>query len=266
MFRDLLKKKVGGSNTTFIRKIASLKEKGIIEEYKRADGRTKTAYRFTEHATRIFHFAEALKMRKWYSANQKIELFPEFERMTQALTGNNLNVYKMLGIEPQHMFLETSLAASESPRLKDEEVRETLVMCNAFLQNIVTTRLHPEFGESVEGYIIFHYRFEKPKEELQRTLPQSLMSYVTATNPLERHRASSQLVELSIRYPNVLPMVTITALNVARSLKLVAGEESLRKSYEAYKEEPEFEQMNRVHVTVAALDIFRKLYEKFSAK
>ncbi len=266
VFRDVLKKKVGGSNTTFIRKIASLKDKGIIEEYKRRDGRTKTAYRFTAHANRLFHFAEALRLQNWFSASQKIELFPEFERMAQALMGNDFNVYEKLGIEPQHIFLETSLAASESPRMKDDEVRETLAMCNAFLQKIVTTRLHPEFGEGVEGYILFHYRLEKPKEELQRTLPQCLMSYVTATDPLERHKASSQLVELSIRYQNVLPMVTMTALNVAHSLKLISDEKALRESYRSYKDEPEFEQMNRVRVAIAALGIFRKLYEKFGAR
>jgi len=80
IFRTELRQKIGGSNTTFVRKIASLKEKGIIEECKRrdGDGRLKAAYGFTEYASRLFNVERALKMEKWFSASQKIELFPEF--------------------------------------------------------------------------------------------------------------------------------------------------------------------------------------------
>jgi len=166
VFRTELQKMIGGSNTTFVRKISSLKEKGIIEEYKRREeggGRLKTAYRFTEYANLLFNVEKALKMEKWFSASQKIELFPEFQRIARALTGNGFDVYKALGIEPQHMFIETLLATSKPPSVREAELREALTTCSATLQNITTGRLYPVLPDQVEGYIIFHYVLEKPK-------------------------------------------------------------------------------------------------------
>ena len=268
IFRIDLRRRVGGSNTTFIRKIASLKNKGIIEEYKRREhgGRLKTAYKFTEYASRLFNVESALRMEKWFSASQKIELFPEFERITRALMGNGLNVYEMLGIEPQHMFLETLLATSRSPALKEEEIREVLTMCNAFLQNIITGRVHPKPQEQVEGYIIFHYMLEKPKEEIQRLLPQCLMDYVTSSDPLEQHKASSKMMELAIRYPHLVPMLTMAATNVARAMKLDTELQDILRKYKSYKAGEEPIQLTRIQLIISALTIFKKLYESYREK
>ena len=88
IFRVDLRQRIGGSNTTFVRKIASLKERGLIEEYKRRAGegdRLRTAYRLTDYANQLFNVERALGTEKWFSASQKIELFPEFERMARAL-------------------------------------------------------------------------------------------------------------------------------------------------------------------------------------
>ena len=268
IFRIDLRRRVGGSNTTFVRKIASLKNKGIIEEYKRREhsGRLKTAYKLTEYASRLFNVESALRMEKWFSASQKIELFPEFERITRALMGNGLNVYETLGIEPQHMFLETLLATSRSPALKEEEIREVLTMCNAFLQNIITGKIYPKPQEQVEGYIIFHYMFEKPKEEIQRLLPQCLMDYVTSSDPLEQHKASSKMMELAIRYPHLLPMLTMAATNVARAMKLDTELQDMLRKYKSYKAGEEPIQLTRIQLILSALTIFKKLYDSYREK
>lgn len=269
IFRTVLQKKIGGSNTTFVRKISSLKEKGIIEEYKRrgdGGGRLKTAYKFTEYANRLFNVERALKMEKWFSASQKIELFPEFERITRALIGNSLNIYEMLGIEPQHMFIETLLATSSSPDLKEEEIREILTICNAFLQNIVTGRMHPNPQLQVEGYIIFHYLLEKPREEIQRLLPQYLMDYVASSDPLEQHKACSKMVELTIQYPHLLPMLTMAATNVARAMNLDTELQDLLRKYKLYKEGEEPYQLTRIQLMISVLTIFKKLYDSYGKK
>jgi len=268
IFRTELREKIGGSNTTFVRKIASLKEKGIIEEYKRreGDGRLKAAYRLTDYASRLFNVERALKMEKWFSASQKIELFPEFERIARMLMGNGFNVYEMLGIEPQHMFLETLLATSRSPTLREEETREILTMCNAFLQNVITGRLHPKLEEQVEGYIIFHYMLERPKEEIQRLLPQYLMKYITSSDPLEQHRASNNIIELTIQYPRLLSMITMAATNVARAMKLETELEDILRKFKSYKKGEEPLQLTRIELVISALTIFRKLYDSYREK
>jgi len=262
VFRTDLKRKIGGSNTTFIRKIASLKKKGIIDEYKRKDERLKTAYKFTRHAQTIFDIHDMLSMEKWFSASQKIELFPELERIAQLVIGDGLDIYGMLGIQPLHMSLEASLATNTPPTVKEEEVREILSMINAFLQNIVTKRLNPGLDKEMEGYIIFRYRLEKPEEELQRMLPKYLMDYVKAIDPLEQHRAMSSLVEISIRHINLLPMMTVAASNVAHSLKLESELQILLERYKSYKEGEEPMQLTRIQLMVSALQIFKKLYDQ----
>lgn len=268
IFRTELRQKIGGSNTTFARKIASLKEKGIIEEFKRreGDGRLKAAYRLTDYASRLFNVERALGMKKWFSASQKIELFPEFERIARMLMGNGFNVYEMLGIEPQHMFLETLLATSRSPALREEEIREILTMCNAFLQNVVTGRLHPKLEEQVEGYIIFHYMLERPKEEIQRLLPQHLMKYLTSSDPLEQHRASNKIIELTIQHPRLLSMITMTATNAARAMKLEKELEDILRKFKSYKKGEEPLQLTRIELVISALTIFRKLYDSYQEK
>ena len=263
IFRTDLRLKLGGSNTTFIRKIVSLKEKGIIEEFKgRApeNRRLKTAYRLTEYANRLFNVENALKMERWFSASQKIELFPEFEQIAQSIMGGDFNMYKLLGIEPQHIFLETLLATSSPPPLTDEGIREVLTACNAFFQSMVTGRLHPQLQEQIEGYVIFHYRLEKPKEP-QRLLPQYIMNYVTASDPLEQHKESSKIVELAIQYPQLPLSLTMAASNVARSLKLEKELNDLLQKYRAFKEGEEPMQLTRIQLILSALTIFKKLYD-----
>jgi DNA-binding HxlR family transcriptional regulator len=269
IFRTDLQRRVGGSNTTFVRKIASLKNKGMIEEYKRREhgsGRLKTAYKLTEYASRLFNVESALRMERWFSASQKIELFPELERITRALMGNGINVYEMLGIEPQHVLLETLLATSRSPALKEDEIREALTMCNAFLQNIITGRIHPKPQERVEGYIIFHYVLEKPKEEIQRLLPQCLMDYFTSSDPLEQHKASSKIVELTIQYPHLLPMMIMAAANVARAMKLDIELRDLLRKYKSHKRGEEPHQLTRIQLIISALTIFKKLYDSYGKR
>jgi len=265
-FRIDLRKKVGGSNTTFIKKVASLKGKGIIEEYKKSNGRLKAAYRFTEHARRIFDLDKIFSMEKWFSAHQKIELFPELERVAQMMVRDDLSIYKMLGIEPLHISLETSLATDTHPIMTEEEVRETLSMISAFIQNIVTGRLSPILDRKAEGYVIFHYKLEKPKEEVQQLLPQCLMDYVKAKDALEQHNAISRLLELTIQSPDLLPMLTMVASTIARSLKLDDELQILLENYKSYKEEEKPIHWTRIRLAISALDIFKRLYDSYREK
>ncbi len=269
IFRTELQRKIGGSNTTFVRKVSRLKEKGIIEEHKRregGDGRLKTAYRFTEYAKRLFNVETALKMEEWFSASQRIELFPEFQRIAQALTGNGFDVYRSLGIEPQHMFIETLLAASKPPSLSEADLREALTVSNAFLQNIITSRLYPTLPDQVEGYVIFHYVLEKPKEELQRQLPNLILAYVGSSDPLTQHRAMNEIVELTIKYSQLASMMTMAASNIAHLLKLGGEHKDLQKKYKCFKEGEEPIQLSRIELVVSALDIFKKLYDHSKKK
>jgi len=269
IFRTELQRKIGGSNTTFVRKVSRLKEKGIIEEHKRregGDGRLKTAYRFTEYANRLFNVEKALKMEEWFSASQRIELFPEFQRIAQALTGNGFDVYRSLGIEPQHMFIETLLATSEHPSLGEAELRETLTACNAFLQNVVTGRLYPALPEQVEGYVIFHYALEKPKEDLERQLPNLIIAFVGSSDPLTQHRAMNEIVELTIKYHQLASMMTMAASNITHLLKLEGEYKDLQKKYKALKDQEEPIQLTRIELVVSALDIFKKLYDHSKKK
>jgi hypothetical protein len=264
-----LRQRVKGSNTTFLKKISSLKNKGVIEEYKRREregGRLRTAYEFTEYANRLFNIENALRMEKWFSASQKIELFPELERISQALMRSSLNVYEMLGIEPQHMFLETLLATSRPPALKEEEIREALSMCNAFLQNIITGRICPKLQERVEGYIIFHYVLEKPEEEVQKLLPQCLTDYVASSDPLEQHKAISKMVELTIQYPHLLSLITMAAANVARAMKLDTELQDILRKYKSYEEGEEPHQLTRISLIISVLTVFKKLYDSYGEK
>lgn len=263
IFRSDLREKIKGSNTTFVKKISSLKEKGVIEEYKRRErksGRLKTAYRLTVQASWLFNIERVLKIKKWFSASQKIELFPEFAHIAKVLMGEGYNVYGMLGIEPQHIFIETLLATSKFLPLEDEETREVLSACNAFLQNIVTSKLHTEPQEQAEGYIIFHYMTERPREELQRLLPQYLMNYVTSSDPLERHETLNKIMELTIKHPNLASTMTMAAANIARSLKLKKELQDLIQKYKAFEKENKPRKLTRIQMVLSVLGIFKKLH------
>jgi len=176
------------------------------------------------------------------------------------------NIYNMLGIEPLHISLETSLATDKPPTMKEEEIREILSMISAFLQNIVTGRLNPRLDRKVEGYIIFHYQLEKPKEEIQQFLPQCLMDYVKAKDALEQHNAVSRLVELSINYPDLLPMLTMAASTIARSLKLENELQMLLENYKSYKEGEKPIHWTCLRLAISALEIFKKLYDSYREK
>ncbi len=263
VFRTDLRNKIKGSNTTFIKRISSLKEKGIIEEYKRREhesGRLKTAYQLTLHAKWLFKIEKVRKKERWFSACQKIGLLPEFAHIAKVLMGEGYSVYEMLGIEPQQIFMETLLATSKFPPLQDEETREVLSACNAFLQNIVTSKLHTEPQEQNEGYIIFHYITEKQKEELQRQIPQFLMDYVTSPDPSERYEALNRMMELTIKHPDLALTMTMAAANIARSLELKTEHRDLTKKYKAFKKERNPHKLTCRQLVLSVLNIFKKFY------
>jgi len=256
-----LRRKVGGSNTTFAKRISSLKRKIAIEEFKKANGRLRTAYRFTQYYRHLSGLQEVLKMENWFSANQTIELFPEFERIAQTLMGEDSGVFKALGIKPQRMLLETSLAVSERLELTDDQVRDVLSLCNATFQNLVTERLHSKFENEVEGYILFHYKLAKPREEIQKLLPECVANYVTSENPLELHRASGKLVELMIQHKDLPHAITVAAMGAAKAMKLDAELEDLARKYKSHRQGVEPLQLTRMELALAALNIFKKLYQ-----
>ena len=188
VYRTDLRERIGGSNTTFTRKIEGLKQKGMLDEFKTRElggARMKAAYAFTPYASRLFELKEVLGMHKWFSASERVELFPEFDRIARAIRGDDFSVYKLLGIQPQYLSIETVLATSVHPSLTDEQIKELLSMVNAYLQNIVTSRLHFKIQEKAEGYIIFRYRLGQPREELERQLLETLTSYVSSADTLE---------------------------------------------------------------------------------
>lgn len=258
--RQNLRDAIGGSNTTFVRKVMSLKEKGIIEEYKGTEGRTKTWYRFTQHAAHIFNFSDMLTIKKWFSASQKIELFPEFEQIANVLLGKGMNVYDMLGIKPQHMVLETSLASTEFSASDQKRVRDVLSLCNAVFQNIITEKIHPEFSNNVEGYIIFHYNLEKSPEEIQRALPEYLSKYIKAKNSLEQHESITKLGELTIKHHNLISVLTAAAMNIVNQINLKKDAKRLEKQFKIYKEMKTPDHMTRTQMLMICLEIFKKLH------
>ncbi len=259
--RQELRKEIGGSNTTFIKKISILKDKGMIEEYKGTEGRTKTWYRFTQHAKHLFNISDILKTKKWFSANQKIELFPEFENIAKVLLGKGIDVYNMLGITPQHMILETSLASTENSSLDQEKMRDVLSLCNAIFQKIITERIHPNNNEDVEGYVIFHYRMEKSHEEIQNELPKLLSKYVIAKNNLEQYEAITKLGELSIKYKDLIPILTAAAMNIVNQMNLKKDRKELEKNYKEFKEIKKPDHSIRIQMIVICLKIFKKLHK-----
>ncbi len=264
-FRTSLRSKIKGSNTTFMKKIEGLKEKGIIEEFKTREesGRMKTAYSFTQYASRLFELEDIVKMRRWFSASERIELFPEFDKIARALIGDDFSVYDTLGIQPQYLSIETILATSIAPRLSEEQIKELLPMINAHLQNIVTSQLHPETQETTQGYIIFHYRLEQPKAELEKELLTTITTYVSSTDPLEQNKAIGKLTELGIKHPELYRKLTLAGTNMSTSLKFQADLVDLKQKHEAYLRKEEPLQLTRIQLSVAILNIFKKLHELY---
>jgi len=102
--------------------------------------------------------------------------------------------------------------------------------------------------------------WERPKEP-QRLLPQYIMNYVTASDPLEQHKESSKIVELAIQYPQLPLSLTMAASNVARSLKLETELNDLLQKYQAFKRGEEPMQLTRIQLIISALTIFKRLYD-----
>lgn len=268
-FRTRLRERIRGSNTTFMQKVESLKEKGMLEESKTREGdggRMKTAYAFTSYASRLFDLEQVLRMQKWFSASEKIELYPEFDRIARALIGDDFNVYELLGIQPQYLSIETILATSTPPSLSEEQVKELLPMINAYLQNIVTGSLHPKVPKHAEGYVVFHYSIEQPREELEQEILRTLMAYVSSTDGLEQHKAIGRLTELGITNPDLFPKLSMAAMNIATALKFGSELAALRSRYKAYRKEEEPIQLTRIQLVVAILTIFKKLYDLYPEK
>lgn len=263
IFRIELRQKIGGSNTTFQKRISSLIKKGIIDEHRREDGRRKTAYRLTEHASRVYSLERILAMDKWFSASQRIELFPDFDRVSRMLMPTSKNVYEILGIEPQHLIAEVILAVSKPPNLSEGDLRETLTLCNATLQNILTGRLHHALEGEVEGYIVFHYKVWKPQQELADLVNNCITQYLGSDDPLERHRASSKLIEVALQNANFLDTLTLVAASAAKSMGLET--DRLLKAYRTLREGKAESKHDRIltvtEIVLTSLGIFEQLRE-----
>ncbi len=266
IYRTDLREEVGGSNTTFMRKLESLREKGMLDEFKTREiggGRMKTAYALTKYASRLFELEEVLRMQKWFSASERIEIFPEFDRISRALIGDDFNVYELLGIQPQHLLIETILATSVPPAITEDQVKDLLPMINAYLQNIVTSKLHPKVEERVEGYIIFNYKMEQPERELEQRLLTILKTYVASVDPLDQHKAIGGLTELWITTPEILPKIVMAAVNISTSLKFEAELKDIKRKYRAYQRQEEPMQLTRIQLAISVLVIFKKLYDLY---
>lgn len=266
IYRTDLRERIGGSNTTFTRKIESLKEKGMVDEFKTRElggARMKAAYTFTPYASRLFNLKEVLGMQKWFSASDKIELFPEFDRIARAMIGDDFSVYRLLGIQPHYLSIETILAASVHPSLTDEQIKELLSMINAYLQNLVTSSLHSRIHDKAEGYIIFRYKLERPKEELEQHLLETLMVYVSSSDTLKQHKAISALAELEITNQDLFSKLTMAATNIATALKFDAELKDLKSKYNAYRKQEEPIQLTRIQLAVSLLTVFKRLYDLY---
>jgi len=92
------------------------------------------------------------------------------------------------------------------------------------------------------------------------------MKYITSSDPLEQHRASNNIIELTIQYPRLLSMITMAATNVARAMKLETELEDILRKFKSYKKGEEPLQLTRIELVISALTIFRKLYDSYREK
>lgn len=260
--RAQLRQRITGSNTTFAKKIAGLKNKGLVEEYKPSEGRLRTAYRFTGYAARLFNIEHVLKSQQWFSVDQKIQFYPEFDRLAQLTTDRHVSVYDSLGMRPVLLTMETLLATSEAPNLSEEEIRGTLTMCSATLHSIVTKSLQKDLKEKTEGYIIFHYKLEEAAEELHNLVAECLANHIHSQDPLERHKTRSKLIELSIRYPELPPRLAIVAIMAANHLGQTEELQTIRHAYRLYADQGRRKERDLAlsEFVLSALDVIRKFY------
>ncbi len=255
--RTKLRTTVGGSNSTFVSKIENLKDKGIIEEYK--NKQRKTTYRFSYHYAQILNFTNILEDKKWFHANQKIEIFPEFEEISKILMGKT-DVYKTLGMEPHHISIETSLVTNESFATNQEKIRDILSLCNAYLQNIVTQKIHPTSKKRVEGYLIFRYSLEKPDAQLQRLFSQHISNYLVAKTSDEEYKPISKLGEITLKHPHLISILISAATQVSSQLKQSPELKNLRSNFTYFKDSKKPDHMMRMQILVSCLKIFKKYY------
>lgn len=267
-FRTELRPRMGGSNTTFIKKISSLKEKGILEETKERSlgkGRLKTFYKLTEFAKYLFDLKGLLETNGWFTASHKVELFPEFKDVLQTISGGTWSAYRSLNMGAKHVIIETLLATKRKPELEDRELRRLLIMCSAFLQNAIADKLHSNLRDHMEGYLIFHYKLYRPNEQYT-ALAEYTVSYVKTENPLIQHKNASRIVELIINYPELSMPFTMMALKVALSMRLDEEAKALLRSFKSYKRREEPIQLTRIQLVISVLNIFKKLYAVYKEK
>lgn len=268
IFRTELRLRMGGSNTTFIKKISNLKKKGILEETKKrpvGNGRLKTFYRLTEFAIYLFGLKKVLDTNNWFTASHKVELFPEFRGLFQTLSVEDLSIYGKPDMESRHLILETFLATSKKPELENRELKELLIMCSAFLQNLLVDKVHTRVRDRLEGYLIFHYKLYKPNEQY-RALAEHITNYMKTENPLTQHKSASDIIELIINYPKLSVPFTMMALKIALSMRFSKEAKSLLRAFKSYRKKEEPIQLTRIQLVISALNIYKKLYDTFREK
>jgi len=262
IFRTDLRGEIGGSNTTFIRKVLALKNKGIIEEFKERDsnnGRLKTVYAFTEYASRMLDLKGKINNKGWFTASQKIWLLPEFVNVSKKIFKDNCRVYEELGIGERQMYLEALFASNKKPDIDESGFREVLTLCSAFLQDIVANKLKHFAGGDVEGYIIFRYKFEEVTEQ-QKIFSNYVIRYLEAEDPIQQHRILSKIVELVIVNPSIISNLALSTLIIAHSMKWENDLREVTRRYREYMAGKEPLQLTRIEFIISVLNILKKLY------
>ncbi len=61
-------------------------------------------------------------------------------------------------------------------------------------------------------------------------------------------------------------MITMTATNAARAMKLEKELEDILRKFKSYKKGEEPLQLTRIELVISALTIFRKLYDSYQEK
>lgn len=269
IFRTELRSMVGGSNTTFIRKLLTLKHKGLIEEFKDRDpksGRLKTAYSFTEHAMRLFNVEVSLTDKRWFFTMQKIVQFPEFNNLLRNILNDKTELCKSLEYNSHPLYLEGLLASNQRPKIKSSEIWKVLLLCNTFLHTVILEMLYPELNtekteREIEGYIVFRYRLEKRSEEIE-ALSKYISEYIHSPDPIDQHRKLSKIVELTIEKPHVISVLTLIALITAYYMGWNKMFIDLLEKYREYMFNDEVIQLSRIELILSVLTILKKVSEK----
>ncbi len=261
IFRTELRKKISGSNTTFIKKILALKNRGIITEVKERDlknGRLKTAYALTEYAARILDLKEKVDCEGWFIAGQKIWLLPELAKISRTIFKDHPKEFKGLEVKDGEMYLEVLFASNKKPEVNDH-IRETLTLCSAFLQNLLINRFRYKVMDGVEGCIILRYRFEKETEN-RRSLSSYIIKYLETEDPIQQHRVLSEIVELAIMDSQTIDVLALNALLIACSMGWTKHFKSVIDRYREYTSGRGPIQLTRIECIISALTVLKKLF------